>query len=85
MVRMRRIDLVALACLALAACEVSGENWVAAIGGFEATLPSVVNGEASAPACDSLDGAMCARDGSLLCAGTLEGTNSPAMCPAGGL
>jgi hypothetical protein len=80
---MRSISVIGL-LLALAACQASDETWVAALGIFEDRSPAVQNGEVSTPTCDSLDGAMCARDGSVLCDGVLEGVNAPAMCPAGG-
>jgi len=80
-VRMRRVVVVASACLCLAACELGGDGWLMSAGGFRSELPGVSAGERTLAACDSLDGAMCSLDGSLLCDGALEGDNGPAMCP----
>jgi hypothetical protein len=71
-------------CLWLGACEIGGDGWLLSAGGFRADLPHVSAGEWTAAPCDSLDGAMCSTDGSLLCDGALEGDNGPAMCPSPG-
>jgi hypothetical protein len=83
---MRSVVVIGSMCLALTACSVGGEDWTVGIGKYTLIGPPDATPEQNAaqPPCDTLDGAMCARDGTLLCAGTLEGVNAPAMCPATG-
>jgi hypothetical protein len=70
--------------MCLAACEVGGDGWLVSAGGFRSGLPEVAVGEQTIAPCDSLDGAMCSIDGSILCDGALEGDNGPAICPPAG-
>lgn len=85
--RMRSIVVIASICLGIAACSAGGEDWTIAVGKYTLMGPPPEGAVERAPeqaSCDSLDGAMCARDGSMLCSGNVEGVNAPAMCPAPG-
>lgn len=84
---MRSVVAIASMCLGLAACSVGGEDWSLSVGKYTLIGPApdaAAEQSAARGACDTLDGAMCALDGTLLCAGNLEGVNAPAMCPATG-